>query len=69
VVVPYSTYHVVAVPFGLTLPDTTAVVGATDVTGPVEALGAVAAAADPAPASAAPAQRSATQYVSGLHIA
>jgi len=45
VVVPYSTYQVVAAPFGLTLPEMVAVVGPTAVTGPVEALGADAAAA------------------------
>jgi hypothetical protein len=52
VLVPYSTYHVVAVPFGLTLPETVADVGPTLVTGPVAAVGAVAAAAEAAASSA-----------------
>jgi hypothetical protein len=56
VLVPYSTYHVVAVPCGLTLPETVAVVGAVDVTGPVVAVGAVAAAATPAAARTAQTQ-------------
>jgi len=70
VLVPYSTYHVVAEPFGLTLPETVAVVGATDVTGPVEAVGAVAAAAVPAPTSAVTVTvtRSAMGPVSRLHM-
>ncbi len=38
-VLPYSTYQLVAVPFGLTLPVMVAVVGPTAVTGPVVALG------------------------------
>ena len=50
--VPYSTYQVVAVPFGLTAPETVAVVGPTAVTGPVVTLGAVAAAAEAAAARA-----------------
>ena len=62
---PYSTYHVVAVPFGLTLPETVAVVGPTEVTGPVEALGADAAAAGAAPAMTAVA---ATTAANGLNI-
>jgi hypothetical protein len=64
VLVPYSTYHVVAVPFGLTPPERVAAVGATDVTGPVEAVGAVAAAAAPAPASAVTVRRRAMRPVS-----
>jgi hypothetical protein len=64
VLVPYSTCQVVAVPFGLTLPETVAVVGPTAVTGPVDAVGAVAAAADPAPTRATAAARA----MSGLNI-
>jgi hypothetical protein len=52
VLVPYSTCHVVAVPFGLTVPETVAVVGPTAVTGPVLTLGAVAAIAGTAAARA-----------------
>ena len=51
--VPYSTYQLVAVPFGFTFPETVAVVGPTAVTGPVEAVGANAAAAGSAPTKAA----------------
>ena len=46
--VPYSTYQVVAWPFGLTVPVTVAVVGPTEVTGPVIAAGTAAAVAPPA---------------------
>ena len=49
--VPYSTYQVVAWPFGFTVPVAVAVVGPTEVTGPVIADG-VAAAAAPAKVSA-----------------
>ena len=45
VFVPYSKYHVVAVPAGLTVPDTVAEVELVAVTGPVIAVGFVAAAA------------------------
>ena len=38
--VPYSTYQVVAWPFGFTVPVAVAVVGPTEVTGPVIADGA-----------------------------
>jgi hypothetical protein len=44
--VPYSTYHVVETPPGLTEPVTVAVVAPVAVVGPVEAVGA-AASADP----------------------
>jgi hypothetical protein len=47
VLVPYSTYQVVAWPFGFTAPVTVADVGPTDVTGPVIAIGAGAVAAPP----------------------
>jgi hypothetical protein len=43
VLVPYSKYQVVALPFGLTDPVSAAVVAATAVTGPVVAAGGVAA--------------------------
>ena len=46
--VPYSTYHVVACPPGLTVPLTVAEVGPTALTGPVIAVGAAAIAAAPA---------------------
>jgi hypothetical protein len=52
VLVPYSTCQFVAVPFGLTVPETVAVVGPTAVTGPVLTLGAVAARAGTAAARA-----------------
>ena len=42
--VPYSTYQVVACPFGLTVPVTVAVVGPTAVTEPVIAVGTAAVA-------------------------
>ena len=45
VLVPYSKYHVVAVPFGLTVPETAAEFEPVAVTGPVTAVGFVAAAA------------------------
>ena len=50
--VPYSTHHVVACPFGFTVPVAVAVVGPTDVTGPVIAVGVAAVAAEPPPAAA-----------------
>ena len=50
--VPYSTHHVVACPFGFTVPVAVALVGPTDVTGPVIAVGAAAVAAAPPPAAA-----------------
>jgi len=43
VLVPYSTYQLVAAPFGSTVPVTVAVVPATAVTGPVMTVGAEAA--------------------------
>src|SRR5262249_30386717 len=52
VVVPYSTYHEVATPPGLTVPVTVAVDAPTALTGPVTAVGA-AACAPPAAASSA----------------
>jgi hypothetical protein len=61
VLVPYSTYHVVAEPFGLTLPETVALVGASAVTGPVVAVGAVAAAAGPAATRAVATARAAAK--------
>ena len=64
--VPYSTYQVVAVPFGFTLPETVAVVGPIAVTGPVVAVGGDAAAAPPAPTRAATA--TAANARGGLHI-
>jgi len=64
--VPYSTSHVVAVPSGLTLPETVAVVGPVAVTGPVVTVGAVAARAEAAPASAA---REARRTVNRMRIA
>ncbi len=65
-VVPYSTCQVVAVPFGFTLPETVALVGPIVVTGPVEAVGGDAAAAPPAPTSAATANPASAR--NGLHI-
>jgi hypothetical protein len=59
---------VVAVPFGLTLPTTVAVVGPTADTGPVEAVGAVAAAALPAPARAMTVTRHPKSAVSRMRI-
>ena len=50
--VPYSTHHVVACPFGFTVPVAVAVVGPTAVTGPVIAVGAAAVAAELPPAVA-----------------
>ena len=67
-VVPYSTCQVVAVPFGLTLPETVAVVGVIAVTGPVEADGAVAAIAAPAPVRAPTVRTSTTKPVSCLRM-
>ena len=46
--VPYSTYQVVACAPGLTVPLTVAEVGPTALTGPVIAVGAAAIAATPA---------------------
>ena len=46
--VPYSTYQVVACPPGLTVPLTVAELGPTALTGPVIAVGAAAIAAAPA---------------------
>jgi hypothetical protein len=50
VLVPYSTNQEVACPFGLTVPVTVALVASTELTGPVIAAGATAAAAPPATA-------------------
>ena len=57
VVLPYSKYQVVAVPFGLTVPLRVAVVALSAVTGPVIAAGAVAACATAATASSSTAAR------------
>ena len=61
VVLPYSTYQLVASPPGSTLPVTVALVPPTDVAGPVTAVGALAtacgAAARARPATTATARR------------
>jgi hypothetical protein len=52
---PYSKYHVVAMPLGFTVPETTAEVGRIDVAAPVVTVGGVGAAL--AIAASMPAER------------